>query len=386
MRNSKYTYRERWFQDFRAPKRLHLLLLFGLISTQTAFAKPPNQEVDLPSISIGGTYKGGSSIDSTPLKFRGTSGGGGPCEAGCESKPTKLPNPPNTPAEIAKKTEDERKRVQDKIESYLRSAYFIWNTYGSPYLTIRSVEYIGNKLFFEWVTRAASLSVYGLYISLRPTEIGVDLLDPTEANKHLDELKRIKPKEKTLRDEYIKGDDLPEDLRPPYFDSAKRAREEELRQTVFRKPNISREEAKFLTRKFLKENEGAPYGELIATILEVYDQDIVAAEGLPAEAVEWMRKFSERIREINRKREQNAPANVCLIHTDRRLCPINGGKSGDSCYCNAAPGKIGRASARPTGSICETPIAYCELPMQQAFNTGCGCKSTVGVHSGTVKW
>lgn len=383
MRSSTCNYRGRWLEYFGAPEILHLLLWLGLISTQAAFANPPDQQVDLPSFSIDGTYKGGSSVNPPHPKFRGNSGGGGPCEAGCETNPAKAPN---TAAESERKAEDERKRVQAKIETYLRGAYSIWNTYGSPYLTIRSVEYIGNKLFFEWVTRAASLSVYGLYISLRPAEIGEDHFDPNEANKLLEELKRTRQKDKAPRDGYIKGDDLPEDLRPPYFDPVRRVREEELRQTVFRKPGISREEAKFLTKKFLIDHEGAPYGELIATVLEVYDQDVVAAEGLPPEAVEWMRKFSERIREINRKREQNAQANVCLIHTDRRLCLINGGKSGDSCYCNAAPGKVGRAAARPTGSICETSIAYCELPQQQAFDTGCGCQGRMGVHSGTVKW
>lgn len=340
--------------------------------------------VNMPSINIEGTYTGGSGGARLPGKFGGSGGGGGRCEAGCTAKePKKEPAKAKTAAELQ---EEERKRINAQIEQYLRNAYAIWNTYGSPYLTIRGVEYIGNKVFFEWATRAASFTVYGLYLALRPSEIGRDNLDPQQMGQFLEELKKVKQDGLKDKSQNIQEEFLPENFRQRPFDPETRNQERDLRRKVFRKSDISRDEAKLLVRNFLVTNEGAPYGELVANILEVYDQDTVSAQGLSPDALAWMNRFSRYVETANAARKRNKPANVCLIPEDHKFCEVVGLAQGASCYCNAARKKSGIASVREVGNICETEVAYCELPLSSPLGSSCSCKGPYGVDRGSVKW
>ncbi|MBU0588060.1 MAG: hypothetical protein KJ852_10720 [Gammaproteobacteria bacterium] len=362
-------------------KKITLLLVTLLLSLSL---HAQDQTINNPTINIEGTYTGSSNGGKLTGKFGGSGGGGGRCEAGCTVKePKKDPAKPKTAAELKA---EEQKKAMALIEQYLRSAYAIWNTYGSPYLTIRSVEYIGNKVFFEWATRAASMSVYGLYLALRPSEIGSDNIDPKQVNQYLDELKKIKVDDQKDKSKNIKEEFLPDNFRQPPFDPETRNQERDLRSQIFRKSDISRNEAKQVVKDFLVRNEGAPYGELVANMLEVYDQDSINQQGLSPEALAWMNRFSQYVDSVNAARRKNEPANICLIPEDRKFCTIAGGTKGERCYCNAAPGKRGIASVRATGNICETQRAYCELPLQSPMGSPCSCSGAMGMERGSVKW
>jgi hypothetical protein len=360
-----------------------------------------------PSAPSNSTPAGGAGGEVSTPKIGGKlggyyyGGGGGPCEAGCDPKPAK-PKPPQPASDTAQKLAAEKKqRRQAALDSYMKAAHLLFEGYG-VYKTASSVEVAVNKVAFEWVGRLASSSIIAVYLMARDGGIGEEPLNEmlkqrsddaekrnqklrSEAAKLKDELKEIKENDAKNLKPKKPAKDLPDNFRQPSFDPLA-SREEDVRRKFLKDKGLSEDQAKVEVKDFLRKNQGPLLGDLIATMLDVYDMDTVERDGLSEDAQAWLVKFNDFVKKANRDQLIARGANTCDIPSEKKFCNILSGKVGDSCYCNSTPGKYGVAASRPLGSICQTSEQFCEMPYPTPFGTGCFCGTASGAERGSIKW
>lgn len=337
----------------------------------TAGDAPPTR----PPGKLGGYYYGG---------------GGGPCEGGCDfSKPT--PKPARPPAPTAQQLAEEKKRQREAaLTAYYNDAKRVFEVYGA-YTTAHGIEIAINKVMSDWVGTLASRACFTLYLLVRDGGIGEEPLEEMQKQR-IDALqKRLKENQKREQESpspKTPSSNLPAKFRGPAFDPnvPYETREVDTRRKYLKDKTLSKNQAMEAVKDFLRKDQGPLLGDLVATIIEVYDAEKIEREGLSDADQDWLVDFNAAVAQALREKISARGANTCDIPTEKKFCNIAGGPVGVSCYCNSAPGKQGFSAARPVGSVCETPRQACEMPYPAPFGTGCFCASSNGPERGAIKW
>jgi len=315
-------------------------------------------------------------------------GGGGPCEAGCESrKPVQKPVRPSAPT--AQELAEEKRRQRDAaLTAYFNDAKQVFEVYGA-YKTAHGIEIAINKVMVEWVGTLASRACFTLYLLVRDGGIGAEPLEEMQKQRIEALQKKLKENQKIEREtpqSKTPASNLPVNFRGPAFDPNADTKEIDTRRRYLKDKTLNKSQAKEAVKSFLRKDQGPLLGDLVATIMEVYDADKIEREGLSDADQSWLVEFNAAVGQAQREKINAMGANTCDIPSDKKFCNIAGGPVGASCYCNSAPGKQGFSAARPTGTVCETPSQACEMPYSAPFGTGCFCASSNGAERGVIKW
>ena len=390
----------------------------GFSSPSADSAPGPSSSVTNPSIGSGGTPP-----TRLPGKLGGYGygGGGGPCEAGCDWRPKPVATTTSSASDLAAA---KAKRREVNLETYIAAAAAIYRVY-NIYKKASTTQVAVNKLAFEWVGELAFRSVFVFYMLVRDGGIGDEPLEgmlreenawlrqeiidskkaTTEKEKQNNELKQriieLQRQLKQLKEvQRLEGlpltpktpaHDLPPKFRGPAFapDGAYAPwehKEEEVRRRYLVDQLLDKDQAKRVVAKFLRDHQGSVLGELSATILEVYDADTIEERGLSAAAQDWLVQFHKFLVSSEDEILSKMNANAGEIQADRKFCTLAPVPAKGPCFCNAAPRQVGVLTTRPTGSVCQTEVVYCEMPYPAPIGTGCYCNTPYGWDSGSIEW